>query len=245
MLSGLCYGWFRDPLIDSNIDFKMLYQYVRGTNKIKRRLLLLAALVVLSLFDGATAVRETKFYDLLGVAQDADDATIKKAYRRQALKYHPDRNPDNPEAEEKFKEIAAAYEVLTDSEKRSLYDRFGESALKDGGGGAGGGFQGGGFAHGDPFNIFETVFGGGFPGGGNVRFEFGGGGFPGGGGFQQQRQQRAPKQGSLYSKDALIQELDEDTFPDGDGEGWIWLVEFYAPWWYVSICALSCNPLAI
>lgn len=196
---------------------------------------LVSTLLVLSILTGGTgAVRDTKFYDLLGVAHDADEATIKKAYRRQALKYHPDRNPDNPEAEEKFKEIAAAYEVLTDSEKRSLYDRFGESGLQDGGGN-GGGFQRGGFAHGDPFNIFETVFGGGFPGGGNVRFEFGGGGFPGGGGFQQQqRQQQPPKQGSFYIKDPYIQELDGDTFPEGDGEGWVWLVEFYAPWWYVS-----------
>ena len=173
---------------------------------------LVSTLLVLSILTGGTgAVRDTKFYDLLGVAHDADEATIKKAYRRQALKYHPDRNPDNPEAVEKFKEIAAAYEVLTDSEKRSLYDRFGESGLQDGGGN-GGGFQRGGFAHGDPFNIFETVFGGRFPGGGNVRFEFGGGGFPGGGGFQQQqrqqRQQQPPKQGSFYIKDPYIQEHD-------------------------------------
>lgn len=179
-------------------------------------------------------VRDTKYYDLLGVAPDAEEATIKKAYRRQALKYHPDRNPDNPEAEEKFKAIAAAYEVLTDSEKRAVYDRFGEEGLKEGGGGGGGGFHGGGFAHGDPFNIFETVFGGGFPGG-NVRFQFGGQGFPGGnGGFRQQQRQQ-PRQGSFYEKDALVQELDEDTMPEGDGEGWVWLVEFYAPWWYVLV----------
>eukprot|EP00889_Picochlorum_renovo_P006041 jgi/Picre1/33071/NNA_008397.t1 len=152
-------------------------------------------------------VRDTKYYDLLGVAPDAEEATIKKAYRRQALKYHPDRNPDNPEAEEKFKAIAAAYEVLTDSEKRAVYDRFGEEGLKEGG----------------------TVFGGGFPGG-NVRFQFGGQGFPGGnGGFRQQQRQQ-PRQGSFYEKDALVQELDEDTMPEGDGEGWVWLVEFYAPW---------------
>lgn len=198
----------------------------------------LALVVFLVFFVGTRAVRDTKFYDLLGVAPDADEPTIKKAYRRQALKYHPDRNPDNPEAEEKFKEIAAAYEVLTDSEKRSLYDRFGEPGLQEGGGG-GGGFQRGGFAHGDPFNIFETVFGGGFPGGGgNVRFEFGGGG-----GFQQQRQQRAPKEASFYKKDPYIQELDEDTFPDGDGEGWVWLVEFYAPWWYVHVIFVAVNLL--
>jgi len=157
------------------------------------------------------------------------------AFSRLALlcrRYHPDRNPDKPEAEEKFKEIAAAYEVLTDPKKRATYDRFGEQGLQNAGAeGGGGGFHGGGF-HGDPFNIFETVFGQGF-GGGNVRFEFGGGGggFPGGG-FKQQRQPPR-QQGSLYEKDALVQELDGDTFPEGDGEGWTWLVEFYAPWWYV------------
>ena len=129
--------------------------------------------------------------------------------------------------------------MLTDPKKRATYDRFGEQGLQNAGpegGGGGGGFQGGGF-HGDPFNIFETVFGQGF-GGGNVRFEFGsggggGGGFPGGG-FKQQRQPPR-QQGSLYEKDALVQELDGDTFPEGDGEGWTWLVEFYAPWWYVSV----------
>ncbi len=153
--------------------------------------------------------------------QDADDATIKKAYRRQALKYHPDRNPDNPEAEEQFKKVAAAYETLSDAEKRSAYDRFGEDAESRQG------FPGGGF-HGDPFNIFEQVFrGGGFGGpGGNMRFNFGGGGGPGGGGPGGGGQRgQAP---SLYEKDALIQELDEDTIPQGDGEGWISLVEFYA-----------------
>lgn len=190
--------------------------------------------MILAIFMAAISlslgVRDTKFYDLLGVAPDADEATIKKGYRRQALRYHPDRNPDKPEAEEKFKEIAAAYEVLTDPKKRATYDRFGEQGLQNAGaeGAEGGGFHGGGF-HGDPFNIFETVFGQGF-GGGNVRFEFGGGagGFPGGG-FKQQRQPPR-QQGSLYEKDALVQELDGDTFPEGDGEGWIWLLEFYAPW---------------
>lgn len=152
--------------------------------------------------------------------QDADEATIKKAYRRQALKYHPDRNPDNPEAEEQFKKVASAYETLSDPEKRAAYDRFGEDAESRQG------FPGGGF-QGDPFSIFEQVFrGGGFGGpGGNMRFNFGGGGggFPGGGGGGGGGQHA-----SLYEKDALIQELDEDTIPQGDGEGWLSVVEFYA-----------------
>lgn len=94
----------------------------------------------------ARAVRESRYYDLLGVAADADEATIKKAYRRQALKWHPDRNPDNKEdAERKFQEIAEAYETLSDSEKRATYDRFGEEGLKQGGPGGGPGGPGGGF----------------------------------------------------------------------------------------------------
>lgn len=176
-------------------------------------------------------MRETKYYDVLGVAPDASDATIKKAYRRMALQYHPDRNPDKPDAEEKFREIAAAYEVLSDAEKRQTYDRFGEAGMQQGGPGGPGGGGGFHFQHGDPFNIFENVFGMGGGGGQRMHFNFGGGGGFGGGGFHQQQQQQRGGGGSLYKDDALVQELDEDTFPEGDGEGWIWLVEFYAPWW--------------
>lgn len=99
------------------------------------------------------------FYETLGVSKTASDADLKKAYRRMAMKYHPDRNPDNAEAEAKFKEVKEAYEVLTDAQKRAAYDQFGHAGLEGGGGFGGGGFGGGGFS--DIGDIFESVFGGG------------------------------------------------------------------------------------
>ena len=77
------------------------------------------------------------YYEVLGVARDADEAAMKKAYRKLAMKYHPDRNPDNPTAEAKFKEASEAYSVLSDAEKRQTYDRFGHQGLKGMGGGQG------------------------------------------------------------------------------------------------------------
>ena len=71
----------------------------------------------------------TAYYDLLEVSVDADDTTIKKAYRKLAIKYHPDKNPGNKEAEDKFKKIAQAYDILSDPEKRKLYDQYGEEHL--------------------------------------------------------------------------------------------------------------------
>ena len=73
------------------------------------------------------------YYEVLGVKKDADEAEIKKAYKRSAMKFHPDRNPDNKEAEEKFKEASEAYEILSDAQKRAAYDRMGHSAFEGGG----------------------------------------------------------------------------------------------------------------
>ena len=127
------------------------------------------------------------FYKVLGVERNATQQEIKKAYRKLALQYHPDRNQGDKAAEEKFKQVSEAYEVLSDDEKRAKYDQFGHAAFEQGGayssGGGFGGFQ-------DPFDIFREVFGGG-GGGGAAFYDFFGGG---GGGYQ--RDANAPEQGS-------------------------------------------------
>lgn len=110
------------------------------------------------------------YYEVLGISKDADDASIKKAYRALAKKYHPDMNPDNKEAEAKFKEVNEAYDVLSDSDKRAKYDQYGHAAFDpaSAGGGYGGGF--GGFGDfGDIGDIFGSFFGGGFGGGSSRR----------------------------------------------------------------------------
>lgn len=99
------------------------------------------------------------YYELLGVSRDASDADIKKAYRKMAMKLHPDRNPGDKEAEEQFKELQKAYSVLSDTQKRAAYDQFGHAGVEGGAGGFGGfggGFSGG---FGDVFgDIFENIF---------------------------------------------------------------------------------------
>lgn len=99
------------------------------------------------------------FYEALGVGRNADDAEIKKAYRKLAMKHHPDRNQDNPNAEEKFKEVKEAYEMLSDPQKRAAYDQYGHAGVDPNMGG-GGGF-GGGHPFGDAFgDVFGDIFGG-------------------------------------------------------------------------------------
>ncbi|WP_412057234.1 molecular chaperone DnaJ [Bartonella sp. DGB2] len=98
------------------------------------------------------------YYEMLGVSRDCDEKTLKSAFRKLAMRYHPDRNPDDKEAEHKFKEIGEAYEVLKDPQKRAAYDRYGHAAFENGGRGNGG-FGGGFRAHGGFSDIFEDFFG--------------------------------------------------------------------------------------
>ncbi|BAX79563.1 molecular chaperone DnaJ [Labilibaculum antarcticum] len=108
------------------------------------------------------------YYEVLGVAKSASETEIKKAYRKKAIQYHPDKNPDDKQAEENFKEAAEAYEVLSNPEKRQRFDQYGHAGMS---GSAGGGYSGGGMNMEDIFSHFGDIFGGGGFGGG-----FGGGG---------------------------------------------------------------------
>lgn len=154
------------------------------------------------------------YYEVLGIDKSANQDEIKKAYRKLAMKYHPDRNPDNKEAEEKFKEINEAYEVLSDDEKKSKYDQFGHAGVDPNmSGGFGGGFSGAGG--------FEDIFG-----------DIFGSMFGGGGGFSSQSRQNAPQKGrdlriniTLSFNDAVfgckkeIKIKRNETCPDCNGTG--------------------------
>src|SRR5260370_17333148 len=113
------------------------------------------------------ATKKRDYYEVLGVGRSTSEEEIKRAYRKLAVKFHPDKNPDDPHAEEKFKELGEAYDVLMDADKRAAYDRFGHTAFAHGGGFGRGGFH-------DPFDIFREGFGG--AGGGIFETFFGGGG---------------------------------------------------------------------
>ncbi len=114
------------------------------------------------------------YYEILGISKGATAAEIKKAYRKKAIEFHPDKNPGDAKAEDMFKKAAEAYEILGNEDKRAKYDRFGHQAF-DGSGG----FGGGGMNMDDIFSQFGDIFGGGFGGGGG--FSGFGGGFGGGG----------------------------------------------------------------
>ena len=100
------------------------------------------------------------YYEVLGVTKEASEAEVKSAYRKMAIKYHPDKNPDDKSAEEKFKEAAEAYEILSNPDKKARYDRFGHAGMNGAAGGGAGGFGGGGMSMDDIFSQFGDIFGG-------------------------------------------------------------------------------------
>lgn len=139
------------------------------------------------------------YYEVLGVDKKATAEELKKAYRKMALKYHPDKNPGDKEAEEKFKEAAEAYDILSDPDKRAKYDTYGHNMGPAGFGGGGGGFHASGMSMEDIFSQFGDIFGGG-----------GFGGFSGFGGATGRRRPRTPKGSDLRIKVKLtLKEISE------------------------------------
>jgi molecular chaperone DnaJ len=161
------------------------------------------------------ATEKRDYYEVLAVSRTATDEEVKRAYRKLAVKYHPDKNPDDPHAEEKFKELAEAYDVLMDADKRAAYDRFGHAAFSQGMG-RGGGFH-------DPFDIFREVFGGGGGGGGIFETFFGVGATTDREGRQRGSDLRYDMQISLeeaaFGVDKEIEVRKLDTCAKCDGKG--------------------------
>jgi len=155
------------------------------------------------------------YYEVLAVERTATEEEVKRSYRKLAVKFHPDKNPDDPHAEEKFKELGEAYDVLMDADKRAAYDRFGHAAFSQGMAGRGGGFH-------DPFDIFREVFGGG-GGGGIFETFFGGGGTTDRQGRQRGSDLRYDMQITLeeaaFGVDKEIEVRKLDTCAKCDGSG--------------------------
>lgn len=195
------------------------------------------------------------YYKVLGIPKSADDRKIKRAYRQLALKWHPDKNPDDVEtANEKFQEISEAYDVLSDPEKRKIYDQYGEEGLKGGpppggeegpqggGRGGGGGFPGGGFPGGAGGEKFTFQFKG-SPGGGGFNFRdpfemfeqfFAGSGMdPRAAARGQHHSGGSPRGADLYGDSRTITKLARNNFGKTVGKRYrgemTWLVEFYSP----------------
>jgi molecular chaperone DnaJ len=156
------------------------------------------------------------YYEVLEVDRTVTEEVIKRSYRKLAVKYHPDKNPGDHEAEARFKELGEAYDVLMDPQKRAAYDRYGHAAFQQGGMGAGGGFH-------DPFDLFREVFGAGGGSGGIFDHFFGGGGGPDGSGRQRGSDLRYDMQITLEEaafgaeKEIEIRKLDACATCSGTG----------------------------